>query len=75
MTNKEKALQRDRVRLRKSHNSQQVDFKKMDKIRSVKTEFWKMKKRAGFAGKKVTAKAEAKKAKPEKEKKKKDKKP
>lgn len=74
MTNKQKTLQRDRVRLRKSHNSQQVDFKKMDKIRTVKTEFWKLKKRSRFV-KKVDAKADTKKVKPEKEKKKKDKEP
>ena len=78
MTNKMKALKRERIRLRKSQNPQQVDYKKMDTVRSVKTEFWKMKKRDNFEAKKSIAKAESKKAKkvkPEKDKKKKEKKP
>ena len=75
MTNKQKALKRERVRLMKSQNPQQVDFKKMDKVRSVKTEYWKIKKKGGVATKKPAPEKATKKAKPEKEKKKKEKEP
>lgn len=75
MTNKEKALKRERVRLRKSQNPQQVDYKKMDKRRTVKTEYWKTKAIVSMVAKKTTAKVDAKKTKPEKEKKKKEKEP
>jgi len=75
MTNKMKALKRERARLRKSQNPQQVDFKKMDKVRTAKTEYWKLKKHGGSTKKPVAAKKEVKKQKPEKEKKKKEKEP
>ena len=76
MTNKMKTLKRERARLRKSQNPQQVDFKKMDKVRTAKTEYWKLKKRGVSVKKPAAAKKEAKKPKPEKkEKKKKEKKP
>ncbi len=70
-----KALKRERARLRKSQNPQQVDFKKMDKVRTAKTEFWKLKKRGVSARKPVVGKKDTKKPKPEKEKKKKEKEP
>jgi len=70
-----KALKRERARLSKSQNPQQVDFKKMDKVRTTKTEFWKLKKRGVSAKKPVVVKKETKKQKPEKEKKKKEKEP
>ena len=69
MTNKQKALRRERVRLRKTQNPQQVDYRKMDKLRAAKTEFWKIKKRSGKAEEKTISKVDTKKAKPEKEKK------
>jgi len=76
MTNKEKALKIERARLQKSQNPQQVDYKKMAKVRAAKTEYWKLKKQDGFAAKKATTKPEAKKKdKPEKDKKKKEKEP
>ena len=71
MTNKEKDLKRERVRLRKSQNPQQVDYRRIDKLRSAKTEFWKMKKKSVVSEKIAPSKKDAKKVKPEKEKKKK----
>ena len=70
MTNKEKDLKRERVRLRKSQNPQQVDYRRIDKLRSAKTEFWKMKKKSVVSEKIAPEKKDAKKVKPEKEKKK-----
>ncbi|MCK4566278.1 MAG: hypothetical protein KAU48_03105 [Candidatus Thorarchaeota archaeon] len=75
MTNKQKALKRERVRLRKSQNPQQVDYRKIDRLRAARTEFWKIKKRSGKAEEKTISKVDTKKAKPEKEKKKKVKEP
>lgn len=75
MTNKQKALKRERIRLRKSQNPQQVDYRKIDRLRAARTEFWKIKKRSGKAEEKTIAKVDTKKAKPEKEKKKKVKEP
>jgi hypothetical protein len=74
MTNKTKALKRERARLRNSQNPQQIDYLKMGKIRSAKTEFWKIKKRGGVVAK-TTPKTETKRTKPVKEKKKKEKEP
>jgi hypothetical protein len=71
MVNKEKSLERERVRLRKSQNPQQIDFKRMDKKRSVRSEFWKLKKKGIKAPVKAApAKKAEKKQKPLKEKKK-----
>ncbi len=75
MTNKQKALKRERVRLRKGQNPQQVDYRKIDRLRAARTEFWKIKKRSGKAEEKTISKVDTKKAKPEKEKKKKVKEP
>ncbi len=75
MTNKQKALKRERVRLRKSQNPQQVDYRKIDRLRAAKTEFWKIKKRSVKAEEKTISKVDTKKDKPEKEKKKKVKEP
>lgn len=75
MTNKQKALKRERIRLRKSQNPQQVDCRKIDRLRAARTEFWKIKKRSGKAEEKTIAKVDTKKAKPKKEKKKKVKEP
>lgn len=69
MTNKQKALKRERIRLRKSQNPQQVDCRKIDRLRAARTEFWKIKKRSGKAEEKTIAKVDTKKAKPEKKKK------
>lgn len=70
MTNKQKALKRERIRLRKSQNPQQVDYRKIEKLRSARTEFWKIKKRSSKAEEKTISKIDTKEAKPEKEKKK-----
>jgi hypothetical protein len=76
MVNKEKSLNQERTRLRKSQNPQQIDFKKMDKKRSVKTEFWKLKKRsAAIPEKVITSKKTGRAPKPEKERKTKEKEP
>lgn len=76
MVNKEKSLERERVRLRKDQNPQQVDFKRMDQKRAVKTEFWKLKKRPARIPTTVKPSKKAeKKPKAEKVEKKKDKEP
>ena len=76
MVNKEKSLKRNRTRLSKNQNPQQIDYKRMDQKRSIKTEFWKLKKKGAVIPAKVTASKKTEKApKPEKEKKKKEKEP
>jgi hypothetical protein len=70
MVNKEKSLERERVRLRRSQNPQQIDFKRMDKKQSVRHEFWKLKKKVTEApAKAAPSKKVEKKQKPVKEKK------
>ncbi len=75
MTNKQKALKRERVRLRKGQNPQQVDYRKIDRLRAARTEFWKIKKRSSKAEEKIISKVDDKKSKPTKEKKKIEKEP
>ena len=62
MVNKEKASKRDLIRIRKTQNPQQIDFRKMRKHRKARTEFWSFKKKP--SAQVVTAKKE--KAKPKK---------
>jgi len=70
MVNKGKSLKRERTRLSKNQNPQQVDYKRMDQKRLVKTEFWKLKKKGAITPDIVTDSKKSKKApKPEKEKK------
>ncbi|MFW9965592.1 MAG: hypothetical protein ACFFEA_00415 [Candidatus Thorarchaeota archaeon] len=45
MVNKEKNAQRDLIRIRKTQNPQQIDFRRMRKRRKARTEFWSFKKR------------------------------
>ena len=45
MVNKEKALERELTRLRKSQNSTRVDFRRKRKLRKARTEYWKLKKK------------------------------
>ena len=45
MVNKEKALERELTRLRKSQNATQVDFRRIRKLRKARTEYWKLKKK------------------------------
>jgi hypothetical protein len=45
MVNKEKAAKRDLIRIRKSQNPQQIDFRKMRKHRKARSEFWAFKKK------------------------------
>lgn len=71
MVNKEKASKRDLIRIRKTQNPQQIDFRKMRKHRKARTEFWSFKKKP--SAQVVTAKKE--KAKPKKKAPKKKKEP
>ena len=72
MVNKEKALERELIRLRKNQNPQQLDFRRMNKIRKVRTELWKLRrKRIGIASEEAPKKKDQKEKKePKKEKKK-----
>jgi hypothetical protein len=45
MVNKEKAAKRDLIRIRKSQNPQQIDFRKMRRHRKARSEFWAFKKK------------------------------
>ncbi|MFW9889770.1 MAG: hypothetical protein ACFFER_16400 [Candidatus Thorarchaeota archaeon] len=45
MVNKEKAAKRDLIRVRKSQNPQQIDFRRMRKQRKARSEFWAFKKK------------------------------
>jgi hypothetical protein len=45
MVNKEKASKRDLIRIRKSQNPQQIDFRRLRKHRKARTEFWSFKKK------------------------------
>ncbi|MHA2004446.1 MAG: hypothetical protein ACW960_10100 [Candidatus Thorarchaeota archaeon] len=62
MVNKEKASKRDLIRIRKSQNPEQIDFRRMRKHRKARTEFWAFKKKP--SAQVVTTKKE--KAKPKK---------
>ena len=70
MVNKEKASKRDLIRIRKTQNPQQIDFRRMRKHRKARTEFWAFKTKP--SAQVVTAKKE--KAKPKKKARKKKKK-
>ncbi|MFW9848506.1 MAG: hypothetical protein ACFFF4_05155 [Candidatus Thorarchaeota archaeon] len=71
MVNTEKTLKRERTRLRKSQNPQQMDLKKMRKVQKVRTKFWKSK----IHGKIAKPVVVEDKKKPKKDKPKKDKEP
>lgn len=45
MVNKEKAARRELIRLRKNQNPQQVDFKRMRRLRDARSDFWALKKK------------------------------
>jgi hypothetical protein len=45
MVDNETTIKRDRVRLRRSQNPQQIDFRTMRKVREVKIAYWATKKR------------------------------
>ncbi len=45
MVNKEKTAKRNLIRIRKTQNPQQVDFRRMRKHRKARTEFWAFKKK------------------------------
>ncbi len=71
MVNTEKTLKRDRTRLRRGQNPQQIDFKRMRKARNVGTKYWRLKTKPEsdyekqVEGKKATKKEKAKKKEPE----------
>jgi hypothetical protein len=69
MVNKERAIKVELTRLRKTQNPQQIDFRKMRKIRAAKTSLLKIKRKGTVAPVQV---AEKKKVKPTKKPKKKD---
>ena len=69
MVNTRKTIKRERTRLRRSQNPQQLDFKRMKKAQKVKTKYWKAKKR-GTASESIVVedKKQPKKDKPKKDK-------
>ncbi len=71
MVNKEKTAKRNLIRIRKTQNPQQVDFRKLRKHRKARTEYWSFKKKP--SAQVVTEKKE--KAKPKKKAPKKKKEP
>jgi len=71
MVNKEKTIKRDLIRLRKTQNPEQVDFRKMRKVRAAKASLLKLKRKVTVAPVKEAV-AEKKQAKPKKKPKKKD---
>jgi hypothetical protein len=67
MVNTEKAVKRDRTRLRRSQNPQQVDFKRMRKARETGTKYWRLKRKSeGISDKRVEVKTDTKKEKAKK---------
>ena len=76
MVNKEKALKQELIRLRQNQNPQQLDFRRMRKIRIAKAKLRSLKRRAVTPTVEAPVeKVEKKKAKPEKKPKKKEKEP
>ena len=71
MVNTRKTIKRERTRLRRSQNPQQLDFKRMRKAQKAKTKYWAIRKH-GTTSEKVVAEV---KKQPKKDKPKKDKKP
>ncbi|MHA1909097.1 MAG: hypothetical protein ACW98Y_17505 [Candidatus Thorarchaeota archaeon] len=71
MVNTERTIKRERTRLRKSQNPQQLDFKRMKKAQMAKTKYWASKKRSTVSESIVVED----KKKPKKDKPKKDKEP
>ena len=71
MVNKEKAIKIELTRLRKTQNPEQIDFRRMRKLRAARTSLMKVKRKGTVAPVKVVL-AEKKKAKPTKKPKKKD---
>jgi hypothetical protein len=67
MVNKEKAIKRELTRLRKTQNPEQVDFRRMRKLRAAKTKLFELRRRGTVAPvKEVPAEKKKKKAKPRK---------
>ncbi|MHA3962041.1 MAG: hypothetical protein AM325_000760 [Candidatus Thorarchaeota archaeon SMTZ1-45] len=73
MVNKEKAIKRELTRLRKTQNPEQIDFRRMRKLRAAKTSLWKLKRKHTVAPAKVSlTEKKKKKVKPAKKPKKKE---
>jgi hypothetical protein len=70
MTDKMKKLERDRIRLRKTQQSQVVDERRAKKLTKTRTQYWKLKQKSGVIAESIS---EVEEKKPEKEKKKKTK--
>ncbi len=76
MVNKEKAIKIELTRLRKTQNPEQIDFRRMRKLRAARTSLMKVKRKGTVAPVKVVlAEKKKKKAKPTKKPKKKDEEP
>ncbi|MHA2377872.1 MAG: hypothetical protein ACXADO_06090 [Candidatus Thorarchaeota archaeon] len=67
MVNKEKAVRREVVRLRKTQNPQQVDFRRMRRMRKARIKLWSLKNR-GVVGPKVVKEKKEKAKRPRKKK-------
>lgn len=68
MAKSKRAILRERTRLRRSQNPQQIDFRRMRKARENRTEYWALKRRVSPQVEEVPEKTKEK-AKPKKEKK------
>jgi hypothetical protein len=66
MVNKEKAIKRDLIRLRKTQNPTQIDFRRMRKRRAAKTSLLKLKRKGTVAPVREVSAEKKKKAKPKK---------
>lgn len=75
MVNTRKATIRERTRLRRSQNPQQIDFKKMRKARAIRTQYWAMKGKGRSVPATKDEKEKAKDKSKQKDKPKKEKKP
>ncbi|MFX0107674.1 MAG: hypothetical protein ACFE7R_05300 [Candidatus Hodarchaeota archaeon] len=70
MVNREKAVKKELTRLRKTQNPQQIDFRRMRKLRKARTTYWLTKKRTVVTPEVTRMEKEEKKKKPKKEEKK-----
>lgn len=66
MVNKEKALERELIRLRKTQNPSQENSRRERKLRKARTEYWKLRKKPSIAVREIP-KAEKEKRKSRKE--------
>ncbi|MFW9787524.1 MAG: hypothetical protein ACFFE1_07610 [Candidatus Thorarchaeota archaeon] len=72
MVNKEKAIKRELTRLRKTQNPEQLDFRRMRKLRAAKTSLMKLRRKGTVAPVQKVSEKKKKKEKPKKKPKAKD---